>query len=223
MSLNKVKGDMYPWVDFTWNTVKGECPHGCDYCYMKKWGPQPELHFDEKELKTDLGSGNFIFVGSSCDMWAETIFPIWIFDTLDHCKKYDNKYLFQSKNPDRIYRMRNQLPPNVVIGTTIETNRSYAEMGSAPGILDRAWNILQFSLLNIDIFITIEPILNFDLNTLVGIIKAAEPDFVNIGSSTTILKTPLPEPSPEKVRDLIEALKEFTEVKVKSNLRRLML
>jgi molybdopterin converting factor small subunit len=34
--------------------------------------------FDEKELKTDLGKGNFIFVGSSCDMWAQNIPEEWI-------------------------------------------------------------------------------------------------------------------------------------------------
>ncbi|HEA67556.1 MAG TPA: hypothetical protein ENI07_12145, partial [Desulfobacterales bacterium] len=64
---------MYGFVTHTLNTVKGKCPHDCSYCYMKRWGPQPELHFDESELKTDLykyGENQFIFVGSSCDMWA---------------------------------------------------------------------------------------------------------------------------------------------------------
>jgi len=38
-------------------------------CYMKKW-KQHSLHFDSKELLTDLGSYNFIFVGSGTDMTA---------------------------------------------------------------------------------------------------------------------------------------------------------
>jgi hypothetical protein len=33
---------------------------------MKRWGEQRPLHLDESELYTDLGEGNFIFVGSSC-------------------------------------------------------------------------------------------------------------------------------------------------------------
>ena len=37
MPLNKAKGNMYPFVDYTWNVIKGECPHGCAYCYMKRW------------------------------------------------------------------------------------------------------------------------------------------------------------------------------------------
>ena len=52
MAMNKVKqgSNMYPWVTHTWNVIKGKCPHDCSYCYMKRF-PQPELHFDEKELK----------------------------------------------------------------------------------------------------------------------------------------------------------------------------
>ena len=55
MPLNKSTGNMYEFITLTWNTIKGECPHGCSYCYMKRWGKQPPLHFDEKELKTKLG------------------------------------------------------------------------------------------------------------------------------------------------------------------------
>ena len=224
MSLNKVSknGNMYGWIDATWNTVKGVCPHGCEYCYMKRWGKQPDLHFDVKELKTDLGCGNFIFVGSSCDMWAEAIPVDWIHRTLIQCRKYENnRYLFQSKNPGRIYELRRFLPPDIVAGTTIETNRYYPEMGKALDVTERAWSILQFSLLDIDTIITIEPIMQFDLDKLVGIIKTAEPKWVNIGANTNS-KVKLPEPSPDKVKELILALSEFTEVKVKSNLNRLM-
>jgi hypothetical protein len=68
MGLNTSKGNMYDFVTHTWNTVKGECYHDCSYCYMKRWGKLKPARFDQKELKTDLGSNNFIFVGSSCDM-----------------------------------------------------------------------------------------------------------------------------------------------------------
>ena len=95
---------MYDFITHTWNTIKGECPHGCSYCYMKRWGKQPTLHFDEKELKTDLGKGNFIFVGSSCDMFAESIPENWVNQTITKIEYDDpyndkNKYLFQTKKP----------------------------------------------------------------------------------------------------------------------------
>jgi len=84
MPLNVSKGNMYSWITHTWNTVKGECPHGCTYCYMKRWGKQKPVRFDESELNTDLGTGNFIFVGSSCDLFASDIPDKWVKKTLSH-------------------------------------------------------------------------------------------------------------------------------------------
>jgi len=221
MSLNKVKGNMYSFCTHTWNTIKGACPHDCAYCYMKKWGGLPLLHFDEKELNTDLGEGNFIFVGSSCDMWAQDIAVKWILKTLEHCRKYNNKYLFQSKYPGRIYRMRNLLPSNVILGTTIETNRSYPEMGDAPDVKNRAWTMFNLQICNFQTIITIEPIMDFDLDELIKMILVCTPTWVNIGANTNS-KVKLPEPPPEKIKALIGELRLITEVKVKDNLKRLI-
>ena len=219
--LNKSKGNMYPFVTHTWNTVKGKCPHDCSYCYMKKRGKQPELHFDEKELRTDLGEGNFVFVGSSCDMWAKEISSAWICQTLDHCANYpQNKYLFQSKNPHRFANFH-EIKPNIILGTTIETNRSYPEMGKTPFTDQRV--IPMRDLSNIfKTMVTIEPIIDFDLVYLIDYVKWCSPQWVNIGANTNT-KVKLPEPTPGKIKDLIAALSEFTEVKIKKNLNRLLL
>ena len=134
MPLNESKGNMYSWVTHTWNTIKGKCPHGCTYCYMSRWGKQKPVRFDESELKTDLNgfypfgfnSRNFIFVGSSCDMFADDIPYEWIKKTIDHCQKhYKNSYLFQSKTPARIINFIPYMPSKVSICTTIESNRFY--------------------------------------------------------------------------------------------------
>jgi len=61
MPLRKQAGNMYDWVTHTWNPV-GKCRHNCSYCYMKRF-PLGELRFDEREMNTNLGSGNVIFVG----------------------------------------------------------------------------------------------------------------------------------------------------------------
>ncbi len=225
MPLNKVKpnGNMYGWLDATWNTVKGKCPHDCEYCYMKKWGEQPELHFDEKELKIDLGKDNFIFVGSSCDLFADAIPEKWIVDTLSHCNKFDNKYLFQSKNPERIITMRHHLPDydHVVLGTTIESNRTFKGMCKAPAPIKRAKEIVRAQFFGYKTMITIEPIMQFDLEDMVAIIELCSPQFVNLGANTNS-KVKLQEPRSEKIMALINRLKEFTEVKIKPNLKRLM-
>jgi len=219
MGLNISKGDMYTWVNYTWNTIKGECPHGCSYCYVKKWGKQSELHFDEKELKTDLGQGNTIFVGSSCDMFAKDIPPEWIIKTLNYCAKYDNTYLFQSKNPKGFTSLPVWELEKIVLCTTIETNRVYPDvMQNCPEPVERA---MQFGKIPIEEkYVTIEPIMDFDLRSLVELISFCRPKQVNIGADSMGKK--LPEPSKEKILALIDELNEFTEIDHKSNLNRLL-
>ncbi len=65
MGLNEQKGNMYDWITHTWNPIKGICPHQCSYCYMKDhWKRMKPPRLDEKDLNTDLGEDNFIFIGS---------------------------------------------------------------------------------------------------------------------------------------------------------------
>uniref|UniRef100_A0A6M3JVQ0 Radical SAM superfamily protein n=1 Tax=viral metagenome TaxID=1070528 RepID=A0A6M3JVQ0_9ZZZZ len=214
--LNKQKGNMYPWVTHTWNVIKGKCPHDCSYCYMKGY-PQTELHFDEKELKTDLGSGNVIFVGSSCDMWADEIPYIWIENVLNHCRNWKNKYLFQSKNPARFI---NYSFPDCILGTTIESNRYYPEISKAPAPMERKL-ALHYLPQGIPVMVSIEPIMDFDLDVLVGWIKEIKPEFVSIGADSKGHN--LPEPSADKVTALINELKQFTKIRSKNNLNRLLI
>ncbi len=218
--LNKTKGNMYDFVNFTWNTVKGICPHNCPYCYMKQF-PQKEIRFDRKEVKTDLGNGNFIFVGSSCDLWADAIPKEWILETLDHCRKYENKYLFQSKNPQRMRDFSDYIPKNSILGTTIETNRVHVDhMGNAPWPLGRARAL---SALSVDFktMVTIEPIMDFSLMELWELIWLCDPEWVNIGADSK--KSNLPEPDADEINALIKKLRQDgITVKIKDNLKRLM-
>ena len=213
---------MYPWVTHTWNTIKGECPHDCTYCYMKRWGKQKAVRFDEKELNTDLGSGNFIFIGSSCDVFAESIPEEWIKKTLKHCEKYDNKYLFQSKNPWRILDFIDAcvISDKSVVCTTMETNRFYPEiMGNCPPVSDRSFALHELSKV-IKTYITIEPIMDFDIDEFVITLRNCNPSQVNIGADSG--SNDLPEPSKEKILQLIDELKKFTTIDQKRNLQRLL-
>ena len=67
MALNKSTGNMYAFVSHTYNPMKGECEHSCAYCFMRRKLLLPPLRLELKELKVNLGEGNFIFVGSSTD------------------------------------------------------------------------------------------------------------------------------------------------------------
>lgn len=219
MGLNASKGNMYPWITHTWNTIKGACPHDCSYCYMKRFGKQKPARFDEKELKTDLGEGNFIFVGSSCDMFTWGTKPEWVVKTLEHCKKYDNLYLFQSKNPEAMQWLIGRFPAASQICTTIETNRFYPDiMHYSPKPEERAQGMAV--LMHYMRLVTIEPILDFDIVPMVDLIKRCEPFQVNIGADSG--GNYLPEPSGAKVLQLIKELEKFTKVVRKSNLERLI-
>ncbi|MCK5613548.1 DUF5131 family protein [Candidatus Pacearchaeota archaeon] len=220
MGLNVAKGNMYQgWITHTWNTIKGKCHHDCSYCYMKRWKNLKKARFDNKELKTDLGSGNFIFVGSSNDLFNNNIPYEWMIKTLEHCKKYSaNKYLFQTKDTQEMSCWLEHMPDNSAVCTTLETNRNYPEyMGNSPNPFTRA---LHFKgLVGVQRYITIEPIMDFDLGAFTDMIRAINPVQVNIGADSG--DNNLPEPEWEKIERLIKALSRFTIVKEKPNLDRL--
>jgi len=222
MGLNLSKGNMYEFITHTWNTIKGECYHDCSYCYMKRWGKLKPVRFDEKELKTDLGTGNFIFVGSSCDMFAENIPDEWIKKTLKHMEKFDSKYLLQTKNPTRVLDFIDAcvITDKCVICTTIESNRDLLEIKrNSPDVFKRAMAMNELSQI-IDTYVTIEPIMDFDMDIMVKLIKECNPKQVNIGADSG--RNNLPEPSKEKVLQLVSELQKFTIIHNKSNLQRLL-
>lgn len=225
MDLNK--SNMYDWITETWNPIGGVCPHACPYCYVKsfkipalklKYSMQPRLY--PEELK-NLGSDKLIFVCSCIDLFACS--EALIKEVMGHCRKYPgNKYLFQTKNTMRMMKYRHLLPKDCILGTTIETNRTYLQMGNTPSPKDR---MMFIHLLYTEVFetmVTVEPIMDFDLDELLNLIYLCSPEFVAIGADSK--KHKLPEPPPEKIKSLLEALRGMKiEVKLKPNLKRLMI
>jgi DNA repair photolyase len=182
-------------------------------------GVQEPLHFVEKELNTNLGSGNFIFIGSSCDMFANAIPAAWIARTLDKANWHDNRYLLQSKNPERFINCRKMISPEkYTLCTTIETNGNFECMGKTPSPYERAAAMLKLKQMGYDTMITIEPICDFG-EEFIQLLKMCQPTQINIGADTGC--NHLPEPPPEKIAALIGALRKFTRVHLKKNLARL--
>jgi protein gp37 len=184
---------------------------------MKRWGELKPVRFDEKELKTDLGSGNFIFVGSSTDMFAEDIPSEWIVKILEYMNTFpDNKYLLQTKNPERYIFFKDLIGDNMIIGTTIESNRLYdGFMGNTPTPERRASAMAMYEHKK---FITIEPVLDFDVKEFATLLLNCSPNWVNIGADTS--NSGMPEPVEHKVSELIDVLKTFnSKVTLKKNLK----
>lgn len=218
MGLNKSVGNMYEFVTHTWSPVRG-CEFDCEYCYVKSMkGYSLKPRIVEKELTTNLGSGNTIFVCSMADLFGEWVSDGWIESVLEHCNKFsENTYLFQSKNPTRFIDFLRRFPENTILGTTIETNRDLSNLSKAPKQRERALALSWIAEFKKEV--TIEPILKFDLEELVYLIAIANPKFVAIGADSK--KHNLLEPTRVEIEQLIHRLREFTEVKIKKNLSRL--
>jgi hypothetical protein len=114
------------------------------------------------------------------------------------------------------------LPKKCIVGTTMETNLEHPCMGNAPRTVGRQWDMvgLRHEHPDIRLFVTIEPILRFDLEEMVKIAEC-KPEFVNIGADSK--GHGLPEPTRAEVMALVEALqKRGVVVRNKSNLERLV-
>lgn len=223
MGLNKQKGNMYGFINSTWNVIKGKCPHNCKYCYMNQARLNPR-RFDKSELKTDLGKDNYIFAGSSNDMWAEDMPDEQIILILYKClANPHNKYLFQTKNPKKFIKHLPQLKKlNATLCVTLESNIEYPEFHNAPDMEERVAVMTELSgKAEYKTMVTIEPILDFDLGDFFLDLQAINPDYINIGADSKWHK--LPEPSMSKVLSLISVLGEADlNVLEKKNLKRLL-
>ena len=223
MSLKKSVGQMYPWVTHTHTHLGGECPHKCVYCYVDnpRWG-RPEryqgpLHLIEKEFSVNYGTGKTIFIENCNDLFANDIPNDFIYRIMNHCFRYPrNCYVFQSKNPGRFADWP-VAPQGSIFGTTIETNRIIPGISLAPYPEERMEAMVKIKGRK---FVTIEPVLDFDVDILASWIDKIQPEFLNLGADSK--NHNLPEPTLEKIMDFTEKLKEYgIELREKHNLQRL--
>lgn len=224
--LTKSQGNMYPWVTHTHSHLGGACPHECRYCYVKAMAKRYGLErysgparLIESELAIKYGAGKTIFIEHCQDLFSLAIGPAWIERIIDHCIEWpENTYVFQTKNPRRMVKWQDCLPLKKILGVTVETNRDMSGISQAPSPEER---LISFCEIDSPKFITIEPILDFDPFAFIGMIRAARPDFVNIGADSK--GHGLPEPSADKVRSLVAGLQEAgIEIRQKRNLDRLL-
>jgi len=226
MPLNKATGNMFSFITHTWNPIQGICPHGCAYCYMinqRKHYPKLNvpLHFKKKYLKDNLGENNYIFIGSSTDIFAKQVENDWLLHTFCKAIGYRNKYLLQTKNPARYLKhLDDFIPAKFILSTTIETNYYFPKiMHNTPTPYARAYNMAALPK-EYKRMVTIEPIMKFCLDELVAMVLSVNPEQINIGANTS--NNELPEPSGREVQKLIETLEKYTKVLLKPNLSRIL-
>jgi len=229
---------MYPWVTHTHAHLGGECSHKCSYCYVddprfgrpeKFKGParlmeeEFAVKYDEKTLCRAGGKfPGLIFIDHRNDLFAENVPGEWISRVIDHCDIWPcNDYVFQTKNPGRYIDVLLAFPRRSLLGCTIETNRDIpAAISQAPRPQERAAYMKELKGIR-PLFITVEPIMDFDVPVLGQWLTEIDPEFVNIGADSK--GHGLPEPSADKIGALIDVLNAAgIEIREKHNLGRLL-
>lgn len=202
---------MFKSIDRTWNVFVG-CSWDCSYCNVRKLvktrlkhcprykdGFRP--HLVESELKRTFKPGEFIFVAYMGDIACAT--PQELEAILKRIKQQpDVRFLLQTKQPALFSILPYSLPPNVYVGTTYETNRDY-HLTKAPCPADRIF--IFGTLRHRPQFLSIEPIMDFDLTPFVEWIKIIKPDIIEVGADN--YHNHLPEPSGDKLQLLLDSLR----------------
>jgi hypothetical protein len=153
-----------------------------------------------------FGNGDISF----CD-------PAYVRKTFEIIKSHSSRnlkqYYFQSKNPRYLKQFIGEYPRNSILLTTLETNRDegYEKISKAPKPSKRYQDFIELDFPRK--VLTIEPILDFDLDIFSSWIKKLHDTgdliHVYIGFNSKTRFVTLPDPSEEKVRKLIDNMKEY--------------
>lgn len=193
-----------------------DCYHYTPHAHLErivrldgKWVPPPRTK-----------PGEFIFL---CDFADVTFAPREVMELIIGWMRHysDRTFLLQSKNPECFHPY--SFPENVILGVTIETDKvyfntpsrytSYNQISRAPLTIRRFVDML--SVKHPRKLVIIEPILDFNLETLVAWIKAIKPEAVYMGYDSHGKANKLPEPPLKKFDQLKAELEKITEVRVK--------
>lgn len=199
---------MFKTITRTWNPFTG-CGFDCTYCWARRLaegkfkksypnGFVPEFH--QNRANMTFKPDDFVFVSSMGDIsFCPDYDYVEIMSTIAENDK--TRFLIQTKNPSMF--IGNQFPPNVYTGTTIETNRDITlNYSKAPNPRQRALDMIMNQ--HPTKFLSIEPIMDFDLDIFATWVMDIDPEIVEIGADN--YKNNLPEPSWDKVYKLIDIL-----------------
>jgi DNA repair photolyase len=202
----------------TWNPVIG-CLHDCGYCWAKKYalerlystekykdGFKPKLAENELEKRF---RNQFVFVSDMGDLFGDWDPEEWIIRVIMATRNSPSSdFLFLTKNPNRFKEFVHLCRKNILLGATIETNRSN-DFSKAPTVAERAKAMIDLQYDHK--YVSVEPIMDFDLEIFADLIEKIAPIRVAVGYDNW--NNHLPEPSLTKTLQLIERLKEFTKVR----------
>ena len=221
---------MFPFINCpNCNPLGGRCPYQCVYCWAtgKDWGlidkfKMAKYHGEPRLFTAELArvfkKNDFAFLCDMTDWLAFNVPDSMVRDIFQVPHQNPQAtFLSSTKNPKRYFDFLDLITPNLVLGVTIESNQNYPKLSIAPSQFDRLYWISTLSetarLRGWKLFISIEPILDFDLDTFETDIYRIKPWAVAVGYDNYPDKHPhLPEPPLEKTMQLIEHLEKSTTV-----------
>ncbi|MBA7484344.1 hypothetical protein ES707_19869 [subsurface metagenome] len=201
----------------TWNVFVG-CKHDCTYCSARrtaltrlkhhlryKNGFDP--HLVPELLTRGFNPGEFVFVAYMGDIsFATREEFLRIRARIMEFPQTD--FLIQTRNPRQLFDWRADwgvtLPAHVYLGTTIETNRNPG-FSKAPSAVERFRYLTGYP--HNRKFLSIEPIMDFDFDTLISWVGMIQPNIIEVGADN--YHNHLPEPPWWKVEALLKRLREL--------------
>lgn len=203
----------------TWNPFKG-CEFDCVYCvpsFQKQAKRQMHVCHDcytysphcHEDRLTKIPSSPTIFVCGNADIsFCPPDFTRRIIQQITERNVHAPRktYYFQSKQPAYFAEFLGEFPGNVILLTTLETNRDagYEQVSKAPPPSERYRQFLALDFPRK--VVTIEPLLDFDLAIFAGWIRRLQPEYVWLGFNSKPQSVTLPEPTEEKAQRLATRL-----------------
>ncbi len=203
----------------TWNPFKG-CLYNCLYCKpsfqaqakrqmhncTQCYNYVPHTHEDRLGK---IPSEKIVFVCGNSDIsFCDPDFTRRIINAIKshNVRRPDKTYFFQSKKPKYFEQFLKDFPENVILLTTLETNRDegYSEIAKAPLPSDRYQQLINLNYPRK--VLTIEPVLDFDLEIFSRWILNLNPEYVWLGYNSRPKQVNLPEPSKDKLLELINII-----------------
>jgi len=205
--------NMYAYSVKQWNPFVG-CEYDCLYCktsfqaQLKRYGKkncsscyQYIPHTHPERLMQKLPKTNYMQFIFTCASGDISFCPRnYMEKILERIRQESGKtFLLQTKNPAVLDGM--VFPKNMVLGTTIETNRDsgYSVFSRAPLPSQRYQDFLKIRHpLKI---VTVEPVMDFDVDVMIDWVENIRPCMIWLGFDSKHTGM-LPEPSIDKVRGL---------------------
>lgn len=207
----------------TYNPFKG-CGFNCLYCgpsFQRQAKRQrrlcarcydfvPHEHPERLDARR-IPNAHTVFVCGNGDIsFCSVEFVHRTLDVLaEHSRRHPEvDYYLQSKRPACFAPFLDSLPPRVLLVTTLETNRDagYDRISKAPPPTERFAKFLALDWPRK--VVTVEPVMDFDVDPFVGMLAAIRPEHVWLGFNSRPKEVALPEPPMQKVRAFARRLRE---------------